>query len=339
MVKRIELADEIGKYEPEGGPKGYYHSGSTMINLAGSGRGKDGGWGKGRIGNIVGDGSSGKTILALETCAIAKRKDTKTIIRYDNAEEVMDFDVKKMFSLSDSIFLPKPSTTVEEFGGNFIGAIKDAKGKPLIYVLDSLDSTGSEAERKSFLDAAEKGVVQDGSYHLERQRYMNQFFREYIVNNMKENVLLLIISQIRSKIGVKFGKKTYRTGGKALDFYTHQVVWIREKEKLDRTIKGHKRVYGIRVHAKFERNKVAKPFREAEFTVLYDYGIDDIGSMIDWMYGPRATELVWDEEEFTRATLIAKIEDEGLEGELAQRVERRWWEVEESFKPDRKEKY
>jgi len=347
-----KLKDAIARpVEPEYGPKGFYNSGSTVLNLAASGRGRGGGWAKGRFVNLVGDGSSGKTLLALECIAHAMAKDPNLLVRYDNGEEVMDFNIRGMFGLPESIFLDRPSVTIEDFGRNLKSAISEAKGNPLIYVLDSLDSISSEDEIARFManmdKKAKKTKATDddeedkkkGSYNLERQIYLSQFFRIYVVNNMKDNVTLIIISQVRTNIGVMFGEKLYRTGGKALDFYTHQVCWLREKEKMTRQHLGHKRVYGIRVAARIKRNKVAKPFREADFTILFDYGVDDLGSMLDFLYGPKAKEMEWEGETYTRATLITMIEDNDLEDRLREKVEEKWYAIEEAFKPDRKSKF
>jgi len=154
-----------------------------------------------------------------------------------------------------------------------------------------------------------------------------------------KDTTLFIISQVRDNIGATFGKKHIRSGGKALNFYTHQVSWLAEIEKLKKTFKGDTRTYGIRVRAKIERNKTAKPFREAEFIILFDYGVDDIGSNLAWLYGPEVKKLVWDDTEFSRNDLITHIEKNGLEDELANMVEEEWLNIEENIKPNRKRKF
>jgi recombination protein RecA len=149
-----------------------------------------------------------------------------------------------------------------------------------------------------------------------------------------KDITLFIISQVRSKIGVTFGEKLYRTGGKALDFYTHQVMWLNEKEKLKKFVKGHDIVNGIRVRARLKRSKVSKPFRECEFTVLFDYGIDNIGSNIDYLFdlGGKKTgnNLIWDKNNFkSRSGLISYIEENNQEYDLEREVEKKWFEIEE----------
>ena len=275
----------------------------------------------------------------------------KVNIVYNNPEGVMDFDVSRMYSLNVPSAKSSPCTkagdvvwicseTVEAFGRDFGKRISKHKdGELLLYILDSFDSLATEAEIKRFEKAQEKGEEQDGSYNLEKQKYISQFFRMLTSKLEGKDCLLFIISQTRSRIGVTFGKKKYRAGGDALDFYTHQVCWLAEIKKLTSSPLGEKRVYGVRVRGKFERNKTAKPFREAEFTILYDYGVDDLGSMLDWLHGPEAKKCEWDGQKYSKARLIAHIEDNNLEGTLRAKVVEKWNAIEDRLKPDRKGKY
>jgi recombination protein RecA len=89
----------------------------------------------------------------------------------------------------------------------------------------------------------------------------------------------MIISQVRENIGVTYGRSLKRTGGKAMDFFVSQVVWLREVEK----IKVNDLVAGIKIQAKIDKNKAWKPYREVSFPILFEYGIDDAGSMVDFL--------------------------------------------------------
>lgn len=80
-----------------------------------------------------------------------------------------------------------------------------------------------------------------------------------------------------------FGEKHYRTGGKAMDFYASQILWLAQIKKLDKTIKKQKRVYGVQIKAKCKKNKIGLPFRECEFPIVFGYGVDDITSMLTWL--------------------------------------------------------
>lgn len=326
----------------------FLHSGCTTLNLALSGKGENGGWARGRVDNVVGDGSSGKTICALE-CAfwswmrVLRTKSKiygrvkKITIVYNNCEGVMDFPLEKMYGQD---FIDAVEwiciKEIEAMGRDFISRMRALKkGEFLLYIVDSWDALYSSADKARFDKAISDGKPEDGSYNLEKQKYAGKFFSN-VCDDMeanKKDATLFIISQVRQKIGVTFGKKTYRAGGKALDFYTHQVGWIREQQKLKKTKKGHSRVYGIRSEVKVERSKVAKPFREAQFTILYDYGIDDINSMADFLYGTGSIR--WGKERFARRdTFVKFIEENNLEKKLQEKVVREWEEIEEAFEQD-----
>ena len=341
------------RQEPEETPVEFLHSSSILLNLAGSGKGRKGGWARGRIINLVGDGSSGKTLLALELAAYVYHKMMgnkshnfpvvkKIKIVYDNAEGVMDFPIEKMYGKAfvDSVeWLSSP--TVQSWGRNVTrGVMANKPGELLLYITDSLDALTSQEGQERFEEAAKKDKAEDGTYGTEKAAYLSKSF----FNNMcsiisGKDVTLVIISQIRSKIGVTFGEKYNRAGGKSLDFYTHQVCWLSEVEKLKKTFRGEERVYGIRVLAKFKRNKVAKPFREAELIILFDYGVDCVGSSIAYLWGPKVKAIDWNNTEYSREGMIKHIEENNLQDELAEKVETWWDEIEDNLKPDRIKKY
>lgn len=337
----------------DGSPVEFLHSGSVCLNLAGSNKGQNGGWARGRIINLVGDGSSGKTLLALELAARCFYKVKQTIsniyppvksvrIRYINAEKVMDFPIAQMYGkqFEDGVEWVNDIDTVEDMGNDIGRTIKEGKsGQFLLYVVDSLDALTSKAAKKRFEDAVKSNKEEDGSYGTEKAKYLSSFFGHLCGMMDGKDVTVVVISQIRQKIGVTFGEKYMRAGGKSLDFYTHQVCWLSEMEKLKRTVMGEDRVYGIRVLARFKRNKVAKPFREAELTILFDYGLDDLSTSLAWLYGPKVRILSFDGIEYSRPNLIVHIEQNGLESKLSEMVVEKWNSIEDALKPDRKEKF
>ena len=338
-------------------PVEFLNSGSTTLNLALSGKGKDGGWGRGRIFNIVGDGSSGKTLLALEVafCFFNKIRRIKSsifpkvkrfTIYYDNGEGVMDFPVKKMYGKKfyKTVNWTR-SPNFEAMCRRFIRlstALK--KGEALIYIIDSWDSFQSAKSKEAFMKSVKDDEELKGDYDLLVQKYASRKFFPNICDKMDQNKVdatLCIISQVRSKIGVKFGKKQYRAGGKALDFYTHQVVWLREVERLQKKKHGESRVYAIKSHAKVERSKVAKPFRESEFIILYDYGLDNLSSMIDYLWGKK--KIKFQGESFdNRFQFIKYVEANDLEEDIISMTENLWMKVEKAFEKEvrkRKRRY
>jgi recombination protein RecA len=357
-TKSVDFAlteEEIknGERTTEETPVEFINSGSTCLNLAGSGKGKNGGWARGRIINFVGDGSSGKTLFALEMAAYVFHKMMgnkshnfpvvkKIKIIFDNAEGVMDFPIEQMYGKAfvDGVEW-QHSKTVEEFGRRFTREAMDHKdGTLLLYIADSLDAMGSEAGLERFEEAAKKDKAEDSSYNVEKAKYLSSsFFSNICSITHKKDITLVIISQIREKIGISFGEKYGRAGGKSLDFYTHQICWLSEVERLKKTFRSEERAYGIRVLTKFKRNKVAKPFREAEVIILFDYGVDDIGSSIAYLWGPKVKLLDWNGTEYSRPDLIKYIEQNNLQDELAAKVEKWWSEIEDNLKPDRQRKY
>ena len=327
-------------------------SGSTRLNLALSGKGIKGGWARARIGNLVGDKSSGKTAAALEA-AFSFYKNiqnvkskifsptTKFSIVYNNAEGVMDFDIQSMYG---NQFYKKVewirSPNIEHFGRDYSRRVdKLEKGHSLLYILDTLDFLKSYKSIERFKESIDKDEDTKGSYDVEKQKYLSGFFAatsEYLDKN-KVDATLLIVSQVRAIIDARsFGKKEMRTGGKAFGHAIHQEAWFREIQKMRSTKKGEKRVYGIKVGCRVEKNKCAKPFREAEFQILYDYGIDDLNSMIDYLWENKPIK--FDGQTFkngatsaVRKPFIKFIEDNHYEHLIAKKVEDKWNSVEEAF--------
>lgn len=338
-------------------PVEFLNSGCTTLNLALSGKGLHGGWARGRVSNIVGDGSSGKTLLALELafCFFNRVKLLKSsifpkvkkfTICYDNGEGVMDFPIVSMYgnNFYETVDWTR-SPNFEAMCRRFIrlsSALK--KGEALLYIIDSWDSFQSAKSKEAFMKSVKDDEELKGDYDLLVQKYASRKFFPNICDKMDKNKVdatLSIISQVRARIGVKFGKKQYRAGGKALDFYTHQVVWLREMERLAKTKKKQKRVYGIKSHAKVERSKVAKPFRESEFIILYDYGLDDISSMVEYLWG-KGTIKFHGEKFNNRLLFIKYIEGNNYEGELIDEAEKLWNKVEAAFEKEvkrRKRRY
>jgi recombination protein RecA len=335
----------------------YLHSGSINLNLAASQKGKRGGWARGRIVNPVGDGSSGKTLCTLEAMANAfytfkKQNDIpsycfpkvkKLILVYDNVEGVMDFPIEEMYGEEFVEFVQWISSpTCEAAGRNIQRMLQSLKeGDCLIYAWDSLDSSVSSAQKERNLKSVKDDKDEDDAYGTEKAKYFSgAFFNNLCELQQGKDATVFMISQIRDNIGVRFGAKSKRAGGKALDFYTHQVPWLRTKDKLKKTFRSQDRVYGVRVEVDFKRNKCAKPFRQAEFTILFDYGMDDIGSMIDYLYGPKAKTIEWNEITYKREEFVDLIEnDEEEYNKLVDEVEQDWKEIEAAVKPTRKSRW
>lgn len=320
-------------------------TGITLLDLV-----LDGGWPVGKIVNIVGDKSSGKSYLALETIAYAKKMLGGTLKwYYDDAEGGFSFDTERMYGFETILEGQRPSSTVEEFAQNLNSQIASLKkGEFLIYVLDSLDGLSSEAERgrdKERQKAFENGKEYDkGTYAMEKQKFMSEFFRLRAAEIQQLPVILIIISQVRTNIGVMFGEKYTRTGGKALDFYASIILWLAEVEKH----KKKDRTVGITIKPKTRKAKIKHPFRECFLELIFDYGIDNISSNINFLYDLKTpqgkdkgkSKIEWDGKEYSRERLVTHIEEKNLEDDLAKRTIDKWKEIEDSISSsDRKSKW
>lgn len=255
----------------------YIHSGSTLLNCV-----LGGGWPLGRMSNIVGDASSGKTLLAIEACCNFHFQYPKGKIIYLEAEAAFNPDYAEALGMPvEAIEFPGdddlPDFTVESWFEHLeTTIIKLAKESiPCLYIVDSLDALSDRAERDREIDK--------GTFGANKPKMIGQLFRRLTKEIEKSRIHLMIISQVRDNIGVMFGERHTRTGGKAMDFYATQILWLAQLKKLDRTIRKQKRVYGVQIRAKCKKNKIGLPFRECEFPIIFGYGVDDISSMLDWL--------------------------------------------------------
>jgi len=282
--------------------EGYARTGCTLLDcVVGGGTGL--GFPFGRIVNFVGDKSSGKTFVSNELIAANFHEHKKNFKwNYDDSESGYTFNTMSLYNFDimktdteDTLF----SSTVEELDVNvfdFLKKFRTDKQKG-IYVVDSLDGLSNsevqerEAERAAKMKkCAEKGEIftDKGSYQMKSQKFLSQeFFRTKAEKLHGKNVLLIFVSQIRDKIDAgNFQRKWTRAGGKALDFYAHSVVVLGQVTK----IKVGERPIGLVLKAKTDKSKTARPYRECTFSLYFDYGIDNIGSNLDFLFDLRGKD-------------------------------------------------
>ncbi|MCT8987332.1 recombinase RecA [Shewanella phaeophyticola] len=223
-----------------------------------------GGLPMGRIVEIYGSESSGKTTLTLEVIAAAQREG-KTCAFID-AEHALDpIYAKKLGVDIDNLLCSQPDT------GEQALEICDAltrSGAVDVIIVDSVAALTPKAEIEGEIGDSHMGLA---------ARMMSQAMRKLAGNLKQSNTLLIFINQIRMKIGVMFGNPETTTGGNALKFYASVRLDIRRTG----AVKDGDEVVGNETRVKVVKNKIAAPFKQAEFQILYGQGINRTGELVD----------------------------------------------------------
>ena len=334
-------------------PTSLIPSGCTVFNLKCSDR-IEGALQLGKFHNIIGDSSSGKTIFVLNTlaeCANDERFDNFRLIKTD-CEQADEFDIGFMFGKKTAKRIEhwedEAPETIEEFSDQ-IGKLLE-EDKPFIYVLDSLDSITSKTEQQTEeknRKKREKGSKEDGSYGMDKQKFLSKFFRIYKKKLKKHNSTVIIISQTRDNIGFGgFLNPKSRSGGKALKFYSCIEVWgsVGKKEKEGQYTTLTETAW------KITKDKTTGRHSTCYFNIIQDYGIDDIGACIrflieegSWSAASKASINVKKfadiEKNISYKELIKKIEADSLEEDLRSLCQIEYNKILEKIAPDRKRRY
>jgi protein RecA len=295
-----------------------------------------GGYVLGRVVNIVGDRSSGKTLLAIEASANFKRQYPKGVIRYLEAEAAFDEEYAQALGMPTSAV--SFATDIDTIEGWFADLNKtmDAlpEGVPCLYVVDSLDSLSDTKEMARKDD--------EDSFGAAKAKKISEGFRKIIRRIEEKQVLLVVISQLRDNIGAMYGAKTKRSGGRALDFYASHILWLAEIGKSKKTINGVERVVGINVKATCKKNKVGMAYRECAFTLVFGYGIDDVSANVEWLLTVAGGAAVLETLRLTAKgykAALSRLRDQGAEAmapvreQLNNAVVQAWRDVEVEFLP------
>ena len=348
--------------------KYFLSTGSTLLDLAVSDR-HPGGVGSGRVVQIIGDNSTAKSVVLKEILGSAQRLGGYAI--EEDAEYTPDFARAGLFGLDvgdwldESTVAENADKSIEEAAQvcpnycyrnpqNIEGCF-DREIGPATLLTEGLLPDGADEKTREVKtkDAgfslpsplaigvdtftALAGFVEEGrgldekSYNMERAKSMSAGFRKWIKHLGRTDTTVIAVDHIRSAVGVTFGPQWTTSGGKAMQQYASTRIFLAHSGTILNKLKHE---IGIWVRAKCVKNKIAPPFREVRFAVLFDYGVDDIRSNLDWLKEQKVESKLkingawysWGEAKLGcgEEAAIRTVEESCLEGELEQEVARVW---------------
>jgi len=238
-------------------------TGSISLDLA-----LGGGIPKGRIIEIYGPESAGKTTLSLHIAAEAQKKDGQ--IAFIDAEHALNADFATRIGLNlEKCTISQPDSGEEALE---ITEVLVRSGAIDLIIVDSVAALTPKAEIEGMMGDSHMGL---------QARLMSQALRKLTSAVSKSNCTVIFINQLRHKIGVMFGSPETTTGGNALKFYSSVRIDIRKIAKIEQGTGDAKKQIGNRIRVKIVKNKLAPPFRQVELDLMFKNGISHIGDLLD----------------------------------------------------------
>ena len=333
----------MAKKEKEADNVPYLSTGVTLLDLC-VGGGETAGWGMGyKAGSIVrdwGDSSSSKSFKICQMIAANKRRfKDKFKYCYLDIERGNNINTQKLYGFdlhAESWKPPIDVRTAEDWYYvvvKFLESMKpDEVGAVILDSLDALSDSATEERKEERIKLAEKGKeLTTGSYSMSKQKFLSdEMFKGLQADCDKKKVLLYIISQARDNIGVTQGPKLRVNGGNAIRFA--ESVRIQSKA----LAKDEKRgvPVSVQVYVRAEKMRHDKPFRTCQFPVVFDYGLDNIGANVDYLYDlrsdvgnllGRADAVCWGSgEPLTDESLEAFLEENNLFDDCVSALKKRY---------------
>lgn len=256
-------------------------SGSTTLDLV-----LGGGWCLGRMSRVAGESSSGKTQLATQAIANFHKKYPQGKILYFDSEAAYDLEYGQLLGLPEEGVEFQIPQTVDEWSDSMDKFIKEhPANEPGFLVLDSLDTLLSTSEQTKKL--GEVAGFEGGR----RAADIGKVIKRAIPRLEEKNIHFMCVCQTRDNLS-GFGASKIVGGGNAPVFYASQRLMLKTMDKLTHTVEKVEHIWGVRVEAFCDKNKCGRPFRKAFYTIVFNKGIDDVRSCLEWLESVKQLELL-----------------------------------------------